>query len=330
MMKKFYFACSFLFLALPFVADAQVYIQSTMFTFNKFVYNPAYAGASGYTQINSMFRAQWRNIPGAPTTFTVGADAPVAKIRGGVGGYFINDRLGYLATSGANVGYAFRTALGDPEDESTPTLAIGAQLGVLQKSLNGTIILDRNGLPDPIIPQGQFSQSTIVPNLGAGIYFSGPQDRYYAGASVQDILEPSLQGLVLATAPNVKARVPRSYYVMGGYTFNLTNDREHNITLQPNVMFKTDGRASQFDVNALLNVKPIVVGVGYRGIGNAADLMGIAGFNVSDRFFFGYSYDYALSGLQASRDVHTHEVVLTYRFPQTENVRNKVINIFDK
>lgn len=324
MMKKLY-AISILMLALPFMGNAQVYIQSTMFSFNKFVYNPASAGASGSTNITSMFRAQWRSIPGAPTTFTLGCDAPVAKIRGGIGGYLINDRLGYLATTGANLGYAFRMALGDAEDESTPTLSIGAQLGMLQKSLNGMIVLDQTGTPDPIITQGNFSSSALVPNLGAGIYFSGPSDKYYVGVSAQDLLEPSLNKLLLNSA-TVKARVPRSFYVMGGYTFNL-NDR---MSLQPNIMVKTDGRATQMDVNTLLNIKPIVVGLGYRGLSNTADLMGIAGFNISDRVFFGYSYDYALSGLQAGRDVHTHELIISYRFPNVTKANNKIWNIFDK
>lgn len=324
MMKKLY-VISIMMLALPFIGKAQVYIQSTMFNFNKFVYNPASAGASGATNITSMFRAQWRSMPGAPTTFTLGCDAPIAKIRGAVGGYLINDKLGYLASTGANLGYAFRMALGDPEEESTPTLSIGAQVGVLQKSLNGNIILDQTGGIDPLITQGNFSASAIVPNLGAGIYFNGPSDKYYVGVSAQDLLEPSLKGLLLSTA-TVKARVPRSFYVMGGYTFNL-NDR---MSLQPNMMIKTDGRATQLDINTMLNVKPIVIGLGYRGLANASDLMGIVGFTISDRMFFGYSYDYALSGIQAGRDVHTHELVLSYRFPNITKENTKIWNIFDK
>ncbi len=320
-MRKLYVLLTVL-LILPFMSKGQVFVQNTMFPFNKFIYNPAAAGASGYTNITGMFRAQWRSIPGAPTLFTLGADAPIRQIRGGLGGYMISDKLGPLTTTGANLSYAFRFALGDPEDEKTPSLAIGAQAGFMQKNLNGFFVFDQQGGIDPIMGAGNYAASIFTPNLGAGVYFSGPNDKYYAGVSAQDLLEPSLQGLLMAGTVS-KARVPRSYYAMGGYTFDFSD----RVSLQPNVAFRTDGRTSQLDMNALVNIKPMVFGIAHRW---KDSFSGIAGFNVSDRFFFAYSYDYTLSGLNSSRDVHSHELILSYRFPRVERTGPVLENIFGK
>lgn len=320
MMKKLYFTLA-MSIALPFAASAQVFIQNTMFPFNKFVYNPAAAGASGVTNITGMFRSQWLGVDGAPTLFTLGADAPVAKLRGAVGGYLINDKLGPLATTGVNVSYAFRFRLGDDEDKD-PTLAIGAQGGFLQKRLNGEFrFAPSQGVNDPIIPGGNYAASTGVPSLGAGIYLSGPKDNYYAGISVQDLLQPSLNSLLL-TGAGTNVKVPRSIYAMGGYTFTFTD----RISLQPNVGFRTDGRVSQLDINAMLNVKPMVFGLAHRW---KDSFSAIAGFNLYDRFFLAYSYDYTISGMNAARDIHSHEIVLSYKFPQVTKLGNKIKNIFE-
>ena len=319
MMKKLYLAIAIL-TAIPVASFGQVFVQNTMFPMNKYVYNPAAAAASGVTSITGMYRAQWVGIKGNPNLATLGAEAEIAQIKGAVGGYFISDRLGPLATTGLNLSYAFRTSLGDPEEESTPTLSIGVNGGFTSKALNSQFTPSTTNVGEPLLNgQNNYNQSIMAPSLGAGIYFSGNQDKYYVGASVQDLLEPSIKNLL---AGNVStARVPRSYYVMGGYTFKVTE----RTSLQPNLAFRTDGRVSQLDLNVLANIKPIVVGLGYR---LNDSFSGILGVNVSDRFFMGYSYDYTTSRLNAAGDVHSHEMILTYRFPSVERRGNILEDIF--
>lgn len=321
MMKKLYLALAIL-TTIPVASFGQVFIQNTMFPMNKYVYNPAAAAASGTASITGMYRSQWTGIKGNPNLATLGGEIPMAQIKGAVGGYFISDRLGPLATTGLNLSYAFRTSLGDPEEETTPTLSIGVNGGFTSKALNGQFTPSNTNIGEPLLNgQNNYNKSIIAPSLGAGIYFSGPKDRYYIGVSAQDLLEPSIKGLL---AGNIStARVPRSYYVMGGYTFKVTE----RTSIQPNVAYRTDGRVSQLDLNVLANIQPIVVGVGYR---LNDSFSGILGVNVSDRFFMGYSYDYTTSKLNVSSDVHSHEVILTYRFPEVKRFGGQYDNILQK
>lgn len=328
-MKKLYLAIAIL-TAIPVASFGQVFIQNTMFPMNKYVYNPASAAASGTSSITGMYRAQWVGIKGNPNLATLGGEMPLPKIKGAVGGYFISDRLGPLSTTGLNLSYAFRTSLGDPEEETTPTLSIGVNGGFTSKSLNGQFVPSdpqSSSIVEPLLGQNNYNKSILAPSLGAGIYFSGPQDKYYVGISAQDLLEPSLKTLLIGGTST--ARVPRSYYVMGGYTFRITD----RTSLQPNVAYRTDGRVSQLDVNLLCNIKPIVVGIGHRGIPGTKSndsFSGILGVNISDRFFIGYSYDYTTSKINAASDVHSHEMILSYRFPQVQKALNPWENVFQR
>lgn len=322
MMKKLYLAIAIL-TAIPVASFGQVFVQNTMFPMNKYVYNPAAAAANGTTSITGMYRAQWVGIKGNPTLATLGAEAQIPQIKGAVGGYFISDKLGPISTTGLNVSYAFRTALGDPEEENTPMLSIGVNGGFTSKAINGQFTPSAPGsgtVVEPLIGQANYQASILAPSLGAGIYFSGAQDKYYVGISAQDLLEPSIKNLFVGNVST--ARVPRSYYVMGGYTFKITE----RTSIQPNMSFRTDGRVSQLDMNVMANIKPIVIGVAHRW---KDSFSGILGVNISDRFFMGYSYDYTISRLNAAGDVHSHEVILTYRFPKVERTGNIIDNIFN-
>jgi type IX secretion system PorP/SprF family membrane protein len=88
-------------------AFAQQDPQYTMFMFNRFVQNPAYAGALQATNITGLGRAQWVGIPQAPNTTTASINGYSKALHGGLGAYLIGDRLGPLSTVGIKGAYAF-------------------------------------------------------------------------------------------------------------------------------------------------------------------------------------------------------------------------------
>lgn len=323
MMKKL-LSFSALCLLVPALALGQTYVQTTMSTLNRFIYNPAAAGYNGGFNATSCFRSQWTGIDGHPTLFTLAAHAPVPKLRGGVGGYMIYDKLGPLSTLGANVSYAYKFALGG--GDMAPTLSVGAQVGFLQKALNAEWKYNSSIGIDPLVPLGNYSQSVMVPNLGAGLYLSvpgedpgdvgTPVEKAYVSLSAVDLLEPSISSL--AQNPSASdARVPRSFYLMGGYRF-FFNEK---MSLQPNLIFKTDGISAQMDINAMMDVKPMFFGVGYRGIGagrHSDAMYALVGANINTNFTMGYSYDFTVSALNAGRMVHSHELVVSYTIPKVE------------
>jgi len=324
-MKRLYLAT---FLALTMwcaSANAQSYIQNTMFMYNRVAFNPAAVGAGSQPQLTLLGRYQWVGLDGAPRLFTLSGDGKIDAIRGGLGGYVIGDRLGPLSTIGANVAYAFHLELGDGgEDSNAPTLQIGVQAGVLQKAINGTFVYSEQIFgPDPVIPSGDYTASAIVPSLGAGVYLNGPDQKYYVGISAHDLLEPSLEGLLQTDVGEV-SNVPRTFYIMGGYRFDFNNDKLH---LQPNFMARTDGASFQFDIGANMTIDPIVIGLSHRW---QDSFSGLVGFTISDRLFLAYSYDYTLSDLNANRDLHSHELVLSYRFSTGTKIPTQQLNVKDK
>lgn len=306
--------------ALPGVA--QIFVQNTMYPSTRFIYNPAVAGAREGTEATLLGRLQWVGIDGAPRLFTASIQSSLTKLQSGVGAYIIGDELGPLTTLGVNVAYSYHMDL-RPGDISSPRISIGVFGGLLQKTLNGDFRYDQSDGIDPVVPQG--SLSTVVPNLGAGVYFSLPDvegnERLFLGLSGQDLLEPTIEDLTFTQGVGDDSRVRRSFYMMGGYTFDINED----ISLQPTFLARTDGTSYQFDLSAYVSLKKIVVlGVSHRFYNDS--FSGIAGFNVTPDLFVGYAYDYTLSRLNANGDLASHELVLTYRFKTATKNPDRIDN----
>ncbi len=291
--------------------NAQVFIQNTLYPFNRSIYNPAAVGMGQGTNLTLMGRLQWLGIDGAPTLFTTSVDTKVDAIQGGVGGYIIADKLGPLTTTGLNGSYAYHL----PIIEDKLRLGIGASVGILQKSLNGEFRYDATNGEDPIVPLGQYSNSLIVPSLAVGLYLSGldeeGKEQFYIGISGQDLLEPTIDGLTFTPGVGEDSRVSRTFYLTGGYRFVLSEDLE----LEPSFLARTDGASFQADLSAFLTLKSLVIlGLSHRFYNDS--FAGSLGVRISDNAFIAYSYDYTLNGLNQNGDISSHEIILSYTFPK--------------
>jgi type IX secretion system PorP/SprF family membrane protein len=304
-----------LVLVLAFQAVAQQDAQFTMFMFNRFVQNPAYAGALKATNITGLGRAQWVGIPGAPNTASASINGYTKKLHGGLGAYLLGDQLGPISTLGVKGAYSFHMNLG-----SNSILNIGVGGGLYQKTLDGDWKYRQDNGIDPVLPQA--AQNIFLPDLDAGLYFhvplkgttstAYPQDKFYIGGAVSHILEPSMEQL-LGTVDNVESILSRGINGSAGMTFQL----KPNIYLEPNVNFRMAGPLMQFDLNANLYVSPMVFGISHRW---RDSFSGILGFNASTYLFMGYSYDYTISGLGSST-TGSHEVIVSYTFPSKYKVQ---------
>ncbi|MEM8886643.1 MAG: type IX secretion system membrane protein PorP/SprF [Bacteroidota bacterium] len=302
--------------ALTFSAVGQTFVQNTMHPFSRFLYNPAAAGTkmpgTDYrSTLTLLGRQQWLGLDGAPRLISAMYSTPLQGISSAVGASIIRDEQGPLSTTGLNVAYAYQLKFGD--ESGAARLSFGINGGFLQKSLNGEFIYDNRAGDDPVVPLGTFSSSTVVPSLGAGIFYTGTDDKFFVGLSGQDLLEPEIEDLLLTSGIGPASKVARSFYLMGGYTFDLQND----MSLQPVVMLKTDGVGEpQYDVSLYWRYKPMVFGVSNRFNTNSYEsVSGILGFNVLDRAFVGYSFDFTVNALSRGRDVNSHEIIVSWAFP---------------
>ncbi|MDX2249924.1 MAG: PorP/SprF family type IX secretion system membrane protein [Bacteroidia bacterium] len=308
-------------------ASAQVYFQNTMYSFNQFAYNPA---AAGFGQLGMgkglnltlLGRQQWLGIQGAPRLSTLTLNAPADNLGGGIGASLVVDQLGPLTSTGMDFAYAFHL-LGRGADEGL-RLSIGVSGGFRQTSLNGDWIYDNSNGIDPVLPGGR--TSALIPSLNAGLYLTNAEGRFFVGLSGQNLLEPSIEGLLLDSRGEVST-VPRSFFLIGGYRFDLGAETGKS-TLTPTIMTRTDGIfPPQVDLNLYWNYKPVVFGAGYRFFNDSFSAM--MGVNISDRTFVAYSYDYTTNSLNAVGDVNTHELIISYTFPGSEGKEAKKVDILD-
>jgi type IX secretion system PorP/SprF family membrane protein len=77
-------------LLLSVVGFTQQMPQTNVYGYNKYAINPAYAGASGCTEINFSHLNQWVKIEGAPLTSLLSANTRIGKSLG-VGGQVLID-----------------------------------------------------------------------------------------------------------------------------------------------------------------------------------------------------------------------------------------------
>jgi len=56
---------------------AQQEIMLSQYMFNQMVVNPGYAGSKNYISADALYRTQWVNFPGAPTTETFSIHSPI-------------------------------------------------------------------------------------------------------------------------------------------------------------------------------------------------------------------------------------------------------------
>ncbi len=322
MLRRFLLIC-FITSSLAEVAVAQVFIQNTMYVHNRFIYNPAAAGTQNGTNATFMGRLQWLGIDGGPQTFTASINTPLERMQSGVGAYLIGDKLGPLSTLGVNVAYAYHFQL-QPGNSESPILSIGAFGGVLQKSIDNDFRYDQTEGIDPVVPLT--SNSTVVPNLGAGIYLVWPNDKLFFGLSGQDLLEPSLEGLLQTGSIGDDSKVSRSFYAMGGYRFDFRDD----ISIQPTFLGRTDLASYQLDLGVNATWRSLVtLGVAHR-LFSTDSFSGILGFKATDNLFLGYAYDYTVSDLNANGDLSSHEIILSYTFRSTSKSKEPIDNVIYK
>ncbi len=265
--------------------------QITHNMLNKFIYNPAVAGAYPELHATLLHRSQWVGIDGAPTTSNLNAHAYVGPIRGGVGLNVINDKAGMFSAKTVSMSYAYQLGLGDYQ------LGMGLSFGLMQYGYDGEWVTP-DGTADAYLPPTNSSKS--VPDFGLGFYFTS--EDYYVGLSATHIIpqEVDFNGTAIYNQA-------RHYYFLAGYDYDLTDE----FSLRGNIFSKTDGVSLQTDIN--LNTfwrQNYWTGLSFR---YEDALCFLVGFQVAENLTFAYAFDLVTSKLSTQAN-GSHEVFLRYSF----------------
>lgn len=288
------------YLLLMLVIGGSLYAQQdpqyTQYMYNTMSINPAYTGSPGTLEANLLYRSQWVGVEGAPETQAFGIHSPLANRNIGLGLNIVNDKIGpsnELFFSG-NFSYTIQATY-------NTKLAFGVKAGlkVLDIDFSKGIFYD----PGDILLTNNI-QNQVLPTVGAGVYYFS--DKWYVGFSVPNFFMNEYYDDVEEAVMSDRLH----YYLMGGYVFNISD----NLKFKPAVLAKAvSGAPISFDISSNFLIQEIfTVGVSYR-YEDAINVL--AGIQVFDSFFVGYSYDYSLTDFQKYND-GSHEIILRYHIPE--------------
>ncbi|QNJ98721.1 PorP/SprF family type IX secretion system membrane protein [Constantimarinum furrinae] len=270
--------------------------QYTQYMYNPMSINPGYAGSLETLDIVGIYRDQWVGIDGAPVTQSLGAHAPLRNDEIGLGVDIRHDALGPSDEVLINGNFSYKLQL-------SPYIKLGLGLkagaNIFNVDYSKGLFQDPN---DPVFNNNIDNRLTL--NLGAGIYLYS--DNWYLGGSVPDFITNQFYDDIQQSV----AEEELQYYLIGGYVFDVTTD----LKLKPAFLLKyLSGFPVVVDFSAnMMYRERFVLGISYR---YEDAVNGLAGFQILDSVFVGYSYDYTLTDLQ-DYNSGTHEIVLRFTLVQ--------------
>jgi type IX secretion system PorP/SprF family membrane protein len=298
-MKKAYFILLFaVFVSSISTAQQDPHYTQYMYTMN--VINPAYAGSKENLSFGLLYRKQWVDVEGAPSTFSLSGSLPVGK-NVGVGLSIIADKIGPVQENNVYGDFSYTLNLGGEH-----RLAFGLKAGAtfqkvgLFSEIGESNVLDLN---DPAFSE---NTSNIFLNIGSGLFYY--TQKYYVAFSVPNMINSTHLDYNGKKYGNETSH----YFLTGGYVFDLSE----NVKFKPFGMVKSAfGAPVSFDVstNFLFNQK-FEIGATYRKEDSFGAMVNYA---INPNLRIGYAYDHVISDLKAATS-SSHEIILLFdlNFPK--------------
>jgi type IX secretion system PorP/SprF family membrane protein len=267
--------------------------QYSQYMYNTISVNPAYAGSRNVLSVLALHRSQWVGFDGAPTTSTFSINTPIPETNLGLGISAISDRIGPTEqnTFSGDISYTIRL-----NEKTNLSFGVKGTASFFSFDQYKVTPFQAND------PKWRSVSTRLTPNFGVGTFLHS--DQYYLGVSIPNIMESNFYN-----DNDIAINSQRmNYYLMGGYVFDVSN----SIKFKPAVVSKiVTGAPVQLDLsgNAMFMNK-FVLGAAYRW---DAAVSGLAGFQVNDALFIGYSYDFDTTSL-SRYNFGSHEVFIRYEF----------------
>ena len=281
---------------------AQQDAQYTQYMYNTININPAYAGSRGVMSIFGLHRTQWVGLDGAPVTNAFSLNTPINNSNLGVGLSLVNDRIGPTNDNTISADVSYTVPMSEDYKLSFGIKASGNMFNLDVSKLTPQQAGD---------PNLQNYNSKFSPNFGAGIYLHS--DKLYLGLSVPNFL----QGTKYNDNSVAVFQERMNFYAIAGYVFDLSE----SIKFKPAFLTKVvAGAPLQVDASAnFLFFDKLMLGGAYRW---SAAVSALAGFQVTDGLFIGYSYDMETTKLRRYNS-GSHEIFLRF---ELFNKVNKMVS----
>ena len=277
--------------------------QYTQYMYNIGSFNPAYVGTVENAEIAGAYRAQWISVDGAPTTMRFGVNLPFSNKKNGLGFNIIHDQLGPSAQTYFDIAYSFQVNVSDNTKLSFGVDAGGALLNVDYTKGSFEII------NEPLLNTNSFNN--FYPTIGAGVFLYG--ENWYTGLSVPNFLTD----VVYNDEVSVFIEDKPQFNLIGGYVFNISDGLKFKPAFLLNYL---DGLPLNANISTNFLISDVVtLGASYR-FDNAVS--GMAGIQISNSTFLGYSYDYSTNGFSGYND-GSHEVILKFFLGKGGSTKDK-------
>lgn len=279
---------------------AQNTYRFSQYMFNELSVNPAYSGTKNAVVSNLVYRNQWMNTEGRPTTQILSVHSPVAGKKIGLGALLYKENLGIQNDFGCFLSYAYHIRF------TASFLSLGLQAGLINKNVNWNKIVTISEKiyyeTDPAFPQENVN--FWMPNLGFGAYYYSEQ--FYVGLSAPRLFTNELPVDNEASDLFSMSSAQIHSYFTAGYVFLLKN----GVALKPSLMIKRVKNAPiQFDLNTNIFLSHgFNFGVGFH---LKDSYVFMVGYSLSESLVFSYSFDLTSSNF-AYNNPSTHEFVLSY------------------
>lgn len=290
---------------------AQQIPQYSQFQRNQFMINPAAAGVYDFVDITLNGRWQWLGVDDAPRTSylafsvplnfkpayynpgirtsvvpTVNPEIKTGRLKHTVGGQLLADQYGAFRKLSFSGTYALHLPL-----SKKLNLSFGLKVGLSSNNFLAdkaqvlNVVNPSLTYMDPTYTSFLSNQSSKqILEVGSGLYLYGKG--FFIGVSADQLTRDLVQ-FGKGTA-NFNPQI--HYQLISGYKLKTGE----NWSMTPSLLAKfMSPTPISIDVNLQAEYKEwLWFGLGYR---HTDALIGMLGMNISNRFKFGYSYDFSLS-----------------------------------
>jgi type IX secretion system PorP/SprF family membrane protein len=293
------------------LAFAQSDFDMSQRQLNESLYNPAATGTDFSTTVYSHMRAQWVNMPGAPTTEVVGVNHYIYGLNTAVGLSITGDQIGFTNTYSARLAFAYYIPL-----FSSSALSFGLSAGLLSRNQNasGALVDD---LTDGELHFGNISEA--VPDFDFGFEFmSKPKSPIFK------LLKIGCVAKHLSGSHDASTYF-KSYSTNVWSYISLRFTAGQRIALEPSLSHVYRDKFNRFEGGAIAyflkteSYDKYWLGAMWRLHGQFSIL---AGLSLTPNLKIGYSFDHAPSELSRISELGTHELFMSWRIFRSQDKRD--------
>src|SRR6056300_1291304 len=265
------------------------------------LFNPAFSGLDGKTEITVLNRRQWTDIQGAPETQFMAFNGNREDLKFGYSGYAFNDVTDIVSRSGFYGSYAWHVKF---SDENSLSLGMGA--GYVNNTINVGGIRVQDEM-DPVLFR-QLNTGKFDLNFGFNLRFGD----FSFGAAVPNLLAPAVD-----LSDNFNS--PFAYQYQRHYVVNTQYDVDMQkglMTLSPYVTVRANEvTIPQVDAGLMFNHKEyFFIGAAYR---SSYAVTANTGVHLTENITMGYAYDFSLNTYGFALG-NSHEFMLRYSFGESK------------